>query len=115
MMNGIERRKYRRLPVRLKASCSRVNSVAAQLYCAHTVDVSPAGLLFEVAADVFEVGNLIAVEMFVPPTAGLLEQGGRMSGLARVVRIENTAGREGFWAGNCGVAVEFCSSPRLST
>ena len=110
----VERRRYRRLPVRLAVSCKRSDSPRGQLYSAHTVNVSPGGLLVEISGDVFEVGNLLCVELFIPPTRGLLEQGGRMSGLARVVRVEGVLAAGGLFSGKYGVAVEFCRAPRLS-
>jgi hypothetical protein len=73
-------------------------------------------LYFETAAEEFEPGNLLKVELSIPPTSGQLEFGGRISGFARVLRIN--AIRE-FSPGvnssskRCGVALEFCRPPKL--
>ncbi|MFA5252232.1 MAG: PilZ domain-containing protein [Phycisphaerae bacterium] len=107
-MNSTEKRKFKRLPMMLGLSCRKVGSAAEDLHKGCTVDVGPGGLYFETADDAFETGNLLKVELTIPPTPGLLESGGRISGFGRVLRTRSHSGR-------CGVALEFCQSPKLCT
>lgn len=117
-MSGTEKRKYKRLPVVLDLSCRKVGSAAELLHTGRTVNVSPGGLYFETATEMFELGNLLRVELSIPPTTGLLEFGGRISGLARVFRtcsICNSCTSANSRSGRYGVALEFCRSPKLCT
>ncbi|MHC4418769.1 MAG: PilZ domain-containing protein [Planctomycetota bacterium] len=111
-----EKRKFKRVPVALGLSCSKVDAPSAQVYKGRTVNVSPGGIYFETGAAVFEAGNLLKVMLSIPPTTGLLEFGGEISGLARVLRVcgrEATQADAGGDCGEYGVALEFCQKPRL--
>ncbi|MGA1979706.1 MAG: PilZ domain-containing protein [Sedimentisphaerales bacterium] len=107
-MESFEKRKFKRLQISLGLSCRKVGSTEEKLHNGCTVNVSPGGLYFETADNVFEPGNLLKVELTIPPTAGLLEFGGRISGFGRVLRTCLHSGRY-------GVALEFCRSPKLCT
>lgn len=114
-----EKRKCKRLPARFDLSCSALGSMSEQCCCGRTVNVSPGGLYFETTADmIFDTGNLLKVELSIPPTSGELEFGGRISALGRVVR---TCSKCEACLGSLsnsnkhGVAVEFCRLPRLAT
>jgi hypothetical protein len=62
----------------------------------------------------FKPGSLLEVELSIPPKRGLLEFGGRISGFARVLRIDSVyAEGKALVSGKFGVAVQFCRSPRL--
>lgn len=108
MMDSSEKRKFKRLPMILDLSCRKVGTETEKLYKGHTVNVSPGGLYFETAEDSFETGHLLKVELSIPPTAGLLELGGRISGFGRILRTNAK-----LQSGKYGVAVEFCRSPKL--
>ena len=115
-MNMPEKRKFKRVPAALGLSCRKVDSPSAQLYKGRTVNVSPGGIYFETDAAVFEAGNLLKVMLSIPPTAGLLEFGGEISGLARVLRVcgpETTQADSSRDCAEYGVALEFCQKPRL--
>jgi hypothetical protein len=114
-MSRSEKRKYKRLAVKLDLSCRKVSLPAEKLYTGYTVNVSPGGLYFETAADVFRPGNLLKVELSIPATAGLLEFGGRISGFGKVLRTYNTRTSSNLPSGRYGVALEFCRSPKLCT
>ena len=111
-MEGTEKRRFTRFGVEFNISFSKVGSPEEQFYSGRTVNVSPGGLYFQTEADPFEPGNLLKVDLSVPPTSGLLEFGGRISAFGRVLRTdaikEFTPGKSG-----CGVALEFCRSPKL--
>lgn len=113
MTNTSEKRKYKRLSIKLDLSYRKAGSAAEKFYTGHTVNVSPGGLYFETAAEAFEPGDLLRVELTIPPTVGLLQFGGRISGLARVLRTCSIS--ESLPSARYGVALEFCRSPKLST
>ena len=46
----------------------------------------PGGVYFETSSKIFEPGNFVKIDMSIPPTDGLLEFGGRVSGFAKVLR-----------------------------
>lgn len=117
-MNSSEKRKFKRLPITLGLSCRKVGSTTEKFHKGCTVNVSPGGLYFETADDVFKSGNLLKVELSIPPTAGLLEFGGRISGLGRVLRtcsICHSHTDTNLHSGRYGVALEFYQSPKLCT
>jgi hypothetical protein len=117
-MNSSEKRKFKRLQITFGLSCREVGSTSEKFYKGFTVNVSPGGLYFETADDVFKPGNLLKVELSIPPTAGLLEFGGRISGFGRVSRtcsICDSRTDNNLRSDRYGVALEFCRSPRLCT
>ena len=106
-----EKRKYRRLPIKLDLSCRKVDSTAQNFHAGSTINVSPGGLYFETTTDTFKPGSLLKVELSIPPTTGLLESGGRISGLGKVLRIHSISGSRTETnqpLARSGVAVEFC-------
>lgn len=117
-MDRPEKRKYRRLPIKLDMSCQKVGSTKEKSHTGCTVNVSAGGLYFETAAGTFKPGNLLKVELSIPPTAGILEFGGRISSFARVLRthgICDTRPAINLSSPRYGVALEFCQSPKLCT
>jgi len=115
-MGRAERRKYGRLPMKLALSCSKVGPSKGTLHKGCTVNVSPGGLYFQTAAATFEPGSLVRVELSIPPTTGVLELGGTMSGFAKVLRTHNirdSRTNANLSSDRCGVAVEFCNRPTL--
>ena len=117
-MNWIEKRKFRRLAISLDLSCRKVGSSGDKSCRGSTINVSSGGLFFETVGTSFEFGNLIKVDLSIPPTEGLLELGGRISGFARVLRtsqLSQAQERQGEELPRYGVAAEFCSPLKLST
>ena len=115
-MNIPEKRKYKRLPITLDLSCYKVGSTAEKFHTGCTVNVSPGGLYFETATETFKPGNLLKVKLSIPPTAGLLELGGRISSVARVLRacdIRDSRTDTNLRSYRYGVAVEFCQPLKL--
>ena len=106
MMDRLEKRRHKRLGAQYNISCRKVGSTAEISCDGYTVNVSPGGLYFETTAGTFERGNLLKVELSIPPTSGLLEFGGKIAGFAKVLRTDSASGR-------CGVALEFCRPPKL--
>lgn len=117
-MEGSEKRKYRRLPLKFGISCRRIGSTVQQSQTGRTMNVGTGGLYFQTTDDAFKSGTLLKVRLSIPPTAGLLEFGGRIAGFARVLRNENLNVRSSDSSPSprtLGVALEFCQRPRLCT
>jgi hypothetical protein len=112
-MNSSEKRKFKRLPITFGLSCRKVGSTTEKLYKSCTVNISPGGLYFETADDAFMPGNLLKVELSIPPTAGLLEVGGKIAAFAKVLRTSDLS--DTLSSNKYGVALQFCRSPKLCT
>lgn len=110
-MESNEKRKFKRLPIKLDLLCQKAYSTVKESHTGCTTNVSPGGLYFVSETDVFKPGNLLTIELSIPPTTGLLQSGGSISGLGKVLRThtisshpkdtENSSTRS-------GVALEFC-------
>lgn len=105
-MERSEKRSHKRLGAKYNISCRKVGSTANIYYDGHTINVSTGGLYFETAADTFKHGDLLRVELAIPPTSGLLEFGGKIAGFAKVLRTDSASGRH-------GVALQFCRQLKL--
>ena len=117
-----EKRKYQRLPIRLDLSCRKVGSATEKWHSGRMMNVSPGGLYFQTDSGAFKPGNLLNVELSIPPTTGILEYGGRISGFARVLRADDIGSAEdrparlrrgGLSSARYGIAVGFCHSLKL--
>jgi len=92
-----------------------VGSAASKSYGGRAVNVSSGGLYFETAGPV-ERGDLMKVALEIPPTAGLLEFGGKLAGYASVLRAEKMCDDQAGTDPTCekyGVAIQFCRPPKL--
>jgi len=105
------RRRHKRLPLKLSVFCQRVGISGGRIIFGKTVNVSPGGMLVEMKSGGINQGELLSVEMSVPPTEGLLDFGGTFSSYARVVRLGGSKGSENSYENL--VALEFCDSPKL--
>ena len=109
-----ERRIHQRHQLKLDVFCQTVGLAGGRFYSGSTVDVSPSGVLVEIYETGLGIGQLISVDMPVPPGEDMLDYGGRFSGYARVVRIEgsqeNSIRRD---LSTQAIALEFCQSPKL--
>lgn len=115
-MDTIEKRKYKRLPIKLALSCRKVDSQGEKTHTGSTTNVSPGGLYFETAFKVFKPGNMLSVDLSIPPTTGLLESGGSISGIGKVLRTHTIGSSRTESAGSTlrsGVALEFCQPLKL--
>jgi len=119
---GSEKRKYQRLPIGLDLSCRKIGSAQEKCHTGRTINASPGGLYFQTPTGEFKPGNLLNVELSIPPTTGLLEYGGRISGLARVLRADDISPTEdkparlrrgGLSSARYGIAAEFCHPLKL--
>ena len=116
MENRADRRKHTRLPLKLSVLCQKVGVSANQVYSGETVNVSPGGMLIDINHSQLDEGDLLNVEMSVPPTKGLLEYGGRFSSYARIIRVDahRSSGHTKAASIAQTIALEFCESPKLS-
>ena len=113
-MDLTEQRKHKRLPLKLDICWRRVDSPQGQLNSGRTVNVSTGGLYFETqSSDALQADSLIRVELSVPPTAGSMHYGGRLSGFARVLRTKQQVGS--ICGSQHGIALEFCHPLKLSS
>ncbi|MCK5174302.1 MAG: PilZ domain-containing protein [Planctomycetes bacterium] len=113
MERGSDRRRHTRLPLRLTVVCRRVGTPGERVYSGSTVNVSPGGMLMEINMRELETGELLNVDMTVPPDEELLEFGGRFSNHARVVRVDALPRRSRSGSAAQRIALEFCDSPKL--
>ena len=114
-MDGFEKRRHRRLAIKLYLSCRKVGVPAQILYAGRTVNVGVGGLFFETTNAEFQQGDLAEVRLSVPPTSGLLELGGTMCALGRVLRTGNMSNPDA-GSQSClvrGVALKFSRPPKL--
>jgi hypothetical protein len=79
-----------------------------------TLNVSTGGLFFQTASSNLRKGDLLNVELDLPPTSGLLELGGTITSFGRVLRIGEIEDSGTHMQAEYGVALEFCQSPRFS-
>jgi hypothetical protein len=111
-MCQINRRKHDRLALRLDLQCRKIGAEERHIATGKTRNISTGGVLFEVGQCPFACDDLLSMDLSVPPAAGILNFGGRLTTFARVIRIE-----QGQFAGrpeNFAVAAEFVGSPKLS-
>lgn len=115
-MNGFEKRKHRRLEMKLNLLCSRQGEAKPKIYKGTIINVAPGGLYFQTPETPFEPGNLTEVSIEIPPHPGRLEFGGTMNTEATVLRTEILpAPRPGRREQTLqGVALRFHDRPRLS-
>jgi hypothetical protein len=114
-----DRRLYRRIPLKLAVLCQKAGLMEGRLYTGNTINVCPGGVLMEINGAGLDVGELVNLELAVPPTQGLLEFGGRFSTYARILRIQAPPHKppEEVMVGEGSdiyrIAMEFCEVPRL--
>jgi hypothetical protein len=106
-----ERRKYRRLPVRMAVFCRKVGSLHDHLFSGSTVDINPDGLLVESSQNaIMDAGDLFNVELDIPADSAD-RFGGKVSAYARVVRIVQL--QPGQKVGRKHIAFQFCTRPQF--
>jgi len=110
-----DRRKHQRLPLKLAVSCQKVGQPDNKIVIrGNTINVSPGGVLMEIGTGALAAGELLSIDMSVPPTRGLLEYGGRISSYARVVRIRgDNLPKAAKPTAPAQIALEFCEPPKL--
>jgi hypothetical protein len=110
------RRSHDRLELNLNVLCQTVGMTTPKAFAGTTLDVSTGGALVELDNAKLADGQLLSIEMTLPPTEGLLEYGGRFTSYARVSRVTNPEMDSSIRASSSikKVALEFCKPPKLS-
>jgi hypothetical protein len=107
------RRQHRRLQIRFLLTCSQISPLKEDVYKGLTLNISTGGICFETAAKTFEPGDLVKLELLVPPTVGVLELGGKINAFAMILRTEriNGSSPQKEIYNRCAVAAQFCQTP----
>ncbi|NIA17185.1 MAG: hypothetical protein GWO86_02440 [Planctomycetes bacterium] len=107
-----ERRRHRRLPMRLAVLYRFMDSSDGAPRRGKTLNVSTGGLLMEIRQDGMsaEIGHLMKIDMQTPEAGGLFELGGRISGVARVIRVPGELPAK---HDRSRIALQFCQRPRF--
>ncbi|MHC5061556.1 MAG: PilZ domain-containing protein [Planctomycetota bacterium] len=115
MEGQAEKRRHRRVPLNLTVLCQQVGKSGGTVYAGNAVNASPGGVLVEFDNCKLRDGELVSVDMAVPPTEGLLKYGGRVSSYARVIRVgrQQSGTLDETRAITRAIALEFCEVPKL--
>jgi hypothetical protein len=108
-----EKRKHRRLLIKLNILCWKVGIQGEEILKGTTLNVSTGGVFFQTTTSNLNKGDLLNVKLDVPPKSGLLEFGGTMSSFGRVLRTKHIGDSTVNKGEKYGVAVEFCQSPKF--
>ena len=111
-MCHVNRRKHDRLALRLDLQCRKMGAEDRHAATGKTRNISTGGVLFEVGHCPFACDDLLSMDFSVPPAAGILNFGGRLTTFARIIRIEQNQVTSR--PANFAVAAEFVGSPKLS-
>ena len=109
-----ERRKYRRLQMHLPVEFRRASETSSGYHRSVTRDVSTGGLYFETVLDDLAKGELLDIEMTIPPGEGHFPYQGRVSSVAKVVRTEKSASGAEMINPRVGIGAAFRESFKLS-
>ena len=87
-----ERRKHRRMAIRLPIECVSSSEGHQVTYRTITADISSDGVCFEADGNEFRIRTPLEIELGVPPGDGHSPYAGRVRGTGRVVRVDRTNG-----------------------
>ena len=110
-----ERRKHRRLHMSLPVEFRRVGQSSTGRHRSVASDVSTGGIYFETMLDDLRKGDLLDIELTIPPGEGHFPYQGRVSSTAAVVRTEKLAKSAGLISNpRIGVGAAFRESFKLA-
>ena len=111
------RRTTERLSLQLDVLYRRTGPILGGSQSARTLNVSVGGICFHTTDDSLRAGLILEIELRIPPRHGVLEMGGRMRGIAQVLRVRQShpVRDDPGLGGRCVVAARFCQPPTLST
>ena len=110
-----ERRKHRRLQMALPLEFRRSAESSVGPYHSVTRDVSTGGIYFETVLEDLRKGELLDIELTIPPGEGHFPYQGRVSSVAVVVRTEKLTSLGLQITNPCiGVAAAFRQSFKLA-
>lgn len=106
-----ERRRDRRLPLRLPIECRRRDAGRTTIVRTVSRNICPGGMQFELDGPDFDVGDRIDVDISVPAGEGVSDQSGRVACRAEIIRVAPLDGRAD---ARLGLAARFLDRLRLS-
>jgi len=107
-----DRRKHRRLLVRMGILCRKIGTMHDHTFIGNSVNISPDGLLVESGQDAaMDTGDLFNIELDAPCVDRADQIGGKVSAYARVVRIIESQSDQK--TSKKQVAFQFCSRPQF--
>lgn len=109
-----ERRKHRRLEIRLPLQYCPVNDSGVNVCRTVTGNISTGGLYFETDDMEIRPGMLIDLELTIPPGEGYSPYQGNITGIGEVVRVDGPDQPINSEARRVGVATRFREGLRLS-
>jgi hypothetical protein len=109
-----ERRRDRRLPIRLAVRIRRAAGDRAAV-CGVTRDISGGGLRFDAPRGDWRVGDTLDLEVSVPPSEGVWPEASAVSGRAEVLRVvrENSLRRPDQPTPHVSIAARFLGPVEL--
>jgi c-di-GMP-binding flagellar brake protein YcgR len=107
-----ERRKHRRLEIRLPLQYCPVGDTGVNVCRTVTRNISTGGLYFDTDDADIRPGMVIELELTIPPGEGYSPYQGQISGLGEVVRVDVADSPAG--ARRVGVATRFREGLKLS-
>jgi len=109
-----ERRKHRRLEIRLPLQYWPVGESEANACRTVTKNISTGGLYFETDDEEIRPGMLLHIELTIPPGEGHFPYPGRITGVGEVVRVAPLSEGKARKVRRIGVATRFRESLKLS-
>lgn len=113
-MDRHERRRHQRHDLKLEVTCKKIGDSEDVFFTGQTLNISTGGLLAHTNGTKITPGDFLNVQLSVPPTDGLLDFGGRFEGYAKVIRVNPNSATVNSSSINHIIAMQFCSSPKLS-
>ena len=114
----IEKRRNARVDVHFQLCCRPAGDSGRKSCHGRAVNASPGGLYFQTPNCRCHRGKIVEVELAIGPKSGQLDRLGRISSFAKLLRTERikpTHPKPAAGETVCGVAVEFCRRPKLTT
>jgi hypothetical protein len=113
---GKDRRRHRRLELRLPLRYGKVPPEGGHRYRTATVNISTGGLYFTSSIGDLEIGHRVVLELGMPANVHRFPPRGKMTAIGRVVRIEQTADlcATNGAGSRYGIAAQFEKNLRLS-
>lgn len=109
-----ERRKHRRLEIRLPLQYCPVGDTGVNLCRTVTRNISTGGLYFDTDDLDIRPGQLIDLELTIPPGEGYSPYQGHITGICEVIRVDSSDTVVSAGARRVGVATRFREGLRLA-
>jgi len=109
-----ERRKHRRLGIRLPVECRRDAGDRPLVVRTLTQNVSAGGLYLELDSQDFAPGEHLGATMTIPPAEGVSPYAGRIACQAEVIRVDHPAPSPKTKSPRYGIAVRFLDRLRIN-